>query len=134
MTNELPYCSIKSDWSVVMAIMQGKVPQADDYPALPSSDELWQIFSLCWQKDPSKRPSLFEIHYRFLALVSSVDRALRNCLISPPGSFYPAAFGPGSVLLIGIQYSKDAKTFFRHCQMSPHLLPEQWCSSMKPFI
>ncbi|KAG8942533.1 hypothetical protein FRC04_003604 [Tulasnella sp. 424] len=67
MTNKIPYAKITSDPKVIMAIMDGSLPSPEDYSELPVTDPLWDIMKECWNKDPTKRPTMVDVLERLRA-------------------------------------------------------------------
>ncbi|KAG8935494.1 hypothetical protein FRC00_010949, partial [Tulasnella sp. 408] len=61
MTGEIPYVQVLSDPKVIMAIIGGNVPVAEEYPELPAADPLWEILRECWKRDPANRPTMAHV-------------------------------------------------------------------------
>ena len=61
-TGKFPFSNLQNEVSVMMAIMNGRVPERSpsDEPH-PGSDKLWNICTLCWEKSPKARPTMGEI-------------------------------------------------------------------------
>ena len=60
MSDDVPYCEVKSPAQVVISVNSGTLPaqpQTDDAVHRGLSDELWNVMTWCWDREPDGRPS-----------------------------------------------------------------------------
>ncbi|KAG8867325.1 hypothetical protein FRB98_004251 [Tulasnella sp. 332] len=43
------------------AISDGLIPRRQDYPELPAECKVWDLLEVCWQMEPSARPTMSDI-------------------------------------------------------------------------
>ncbi|KII88351.1 hypothetical protein PLICRDRAFT_621516 [Plicaturopsis crispa FD-325 SS-3] len=56
LTTRLPYCDVRSDVAVLLAVNEGARPARHSYPEI--SDDIWDILQACWVADPDLRPAM----------------------------------------------------------------------------
>lgn len=56
MTDCIPYQSERSEYLVILAIMQGKLPASIGDASIPDFGN--EVLAACWSPDPAKRPSM----------------------------------------------------------------------------
>lgn len=63
LTKRLPYHLLRTNGQVVLAIMQGTLPEEPKHldELSEGSRELWDICCSCWSKDPKFRPTVRDI-------------------------------------------------------------------------
>ncbi|KAG8955959.1 hypothetical protein FRC04_006407 [Tulasnella sp. 424] len=55
-TGSQPWVKLARDATVLGALHRGSHSKAESYPDFPNKAVLWDLFKLCWDPDPAKRP------------------------------------------------------------------------------
>ncbi|KAG9037385.1 hypothetical protein FRB95_005674 [Tulasnella sp. JGI-2019a] len=57
MTGRMPFDTFKLNRKAIQAITAGLTPTPQEFPGLSASDELWDLFRLCWRFASEERPT-----------------------------------------------------------------------------
>lgn len=60
MSGEAPYSKLRPD-AVMRRAVTGELPKTEDHPGLPSTDPLWSLMRLCWDRNPAARPTMRDV-------------------------------------------------------------------------
>lgn len=63
LTGAVPYAHLKQDHQVLLELVRGKTParpKASEY----ITDDLWQLITHCWKRDPVGRPKMRSVFER----------------------------------------------------------------------
>ena len=63
LTGEIPFSSLKTNWTVVQAVLKGDRPSRPEHPSC--TDNLWALTQRCWDEDPLLRPEILEVSQAF---------------------------------------------------------------------
>ena len=63
LTGEVPFSSLKTNWTVVQAVLRGDRPSRPEHPSC--TDGLWSLIQRCWDEDPGLRPEIPEVSQTF---------------------------------------------------------------------
>ncbi|THH07779.1 hypothetical protein EW145_g3155 [Phellinidium pouzarii] len=97
MTLLRPYYLLPSDFQVMFAIIQGKLPSLPKVflsgTATMDDSVLWDICRVCWHKDPALRPTMKDINRQLAQGISAAEIPRAGvCLVSPPYSMVDTPF------------------------------------------
>ena len=63
LTGEVPFSSLKTNWTVLQAVLQGDRPSRPGHPSC--TDGLWALIQRCWHHEPHLRPEIPEVSQTF---------------------------------------------------------------------
>ncbi|KAG8980455.1 hypothetical protein FRC05_006087 [Tulasnella sp. 425] len=76
-TGSQPWVKLARDATVLGALHRGSHSKAESYPDFPNKAVLWDLFKLCWDPDPAKRPVMGQVNKTLLRIAKGLSGLCR---------------------------------------------------------
>lgn len=73
LSGKIPFNEISQSWKIPEHVVAGNRPGLEGVDLPPGSDFYVEIMKLCWDDDPSKRPSFEELDFAFGFLLKNMN-------------------------------------------------------------
>jgi len=70
---DVPYHTLKRNETVILAIFRGLLPKYTDINPSLMENKLWQMCSLCWNKQPKDRPTIGALASQLQQMIDSLE-------------------------------------------------------------